>query len=211
MSEPRRTSAGELRFPDAIPALVTARLSLRALEPADEHAVFQMHASPEAMRYWSSPPWTDPARASEYVARAGDGFAGRRSVRWAIARRDDATVVGTAVLFSIDEQCRRAELGYLLSHAHWGQGYMREALTAVLDWGFGPFGLHRVEADVDPRNEASLRLLEHLGFTREGLLRDRWIVEGEISDTAFCGLLHDEWAARRASNQAPDVRPRPRV
>ncbi len=196
MSPSRPPEPRELSFPEWFPALSTARLVLRALDEADEHAVFDLHASPEAMRWWSARPWTDPAQARAYVARARAGFAERQSLRWAIALRDDPLVVGTATLFSIDPQCRRAEIGYLLSPSHWGRGLMTEALMAVIDWGFDSFGLHRVEADVDPRNQASLRLLERLGFVREGLLRERWIVAGEISDTAFLGLLRADWAAR---------------
>lgn len=196
MSTARPPEPRELHFPELFPALFTERLVLRALDEADERAVFDMHASPEAMRWWSTRPWTDPAQARAYVARARAAFAERQSLRWAIALRDGTAVVGTATLFSIDAQCRRAEIGYMLSQAQWGRGYMTEALTAVLDWGFDVFGLHRVEADVDPRNEPSLRLLERLGFVREGLLRERWIVNGEVCDTAFLGLLRGDRTAR---------------
>jgi RimJ/RimL family protein N-acetyltransferase len=74
---------------------------------------------------------------------------------------------------------------------------MHEALTAVIDYAFGPLGLRRLEADTDPRNGASLRTLERLGFTREGLLRERWQVGDEIPDSALWGLLAREWRERR--------------
>jgi RimJ/RimL family protein N-acetyltransferase len=82
---------------------------------------------------------------------------------------------------------------------------MNEALAAVIDCAFdhrlgAPFDdlrLNRLEADVDPRNAASCRALERLGFQREGLLRERWIVAGEVSDSAMYGLLHADWMARR--------------
>jgi RimJ/RimL family protein N-acetyltransferase len=74
---------------------------------------------------------------------------------------------------------------------------MHEALVAVVDYAFGPLGLRRLEADTDPRNLASQRALERLGFTREGLLRERWQVGDEISDTALFGLLAREWVAGR--------------
>ncbi|MFN2369802.1 MAG: GNAT family N-acetyltransferase, partial [Candidatus Krumholzibacteriia bacterium] len=97
----------------------------------------------------------------------------------------------------------RAELGYGLRADAWGQGYAAEAVGELLRFGFTELALHRVEADVDPRNEASVRLLERLGFTREGLLRERWIVEEEISDAAFYGLLRREWEALRAAPPVP--------
>jgi RimJ/RimL family protein N-acetyltransferase len=82
---------------------------------------------------------------------------------------------------------------------------MNEALRAVIDLAFdhrpgAPFDdlqLNRIEADVDPRNAASCRALERLGFLREGLLRERWIVGGEVSDSAMYGLLRADWLAQR--------------
>jgi RimJ/RimL family protein N-acetyltransferase len=77
---------------------------------------------------------------------------------------------------------------------------MHEALCAVVDYAFGPLGLRRLEADIDPRNDASIRAVERLGFVREGLLRERWVVAEEISDTVFMGLLARDWQERRASS-----------
>jgi RimJ/RimL family protein N-acetyltransferase len=79
----------------------------------------------------------------------------------------------------------------------WGKGYINEALVALLEFGFTQLDLNRVEADIDPRNVASARTLERLGFQREGLLRQRWIVGDEVSDTAIYGLLAHEWRAKR--------------
>ena len=70
---------------------------------------------------------------------------------------------------------------------------MSEALTALLEFAFGVLGLERIEADADPRNERSLRLLERQGFRREGYLRERYHLEGEIQDAVFLGLLRREW------------------
>lgn len=70
---------------------------------------------------------------------------------------------------------------------------MREALTALIDHAIGTLRLHRLEADVDPRNERSVRLLDRLGFVREGLLRERWLEAGEVQDAVFYGLLAREW------------------
>jgi RimJ/RimL family protein N-acetyltransferase len=70
---------------------------------------------------------------------------------------------------------------------------MAEALPALVAHAFGALDLNRLEADIDPRNTASARVLERLGFRREGLLRERWIVNGEKSDSAIYGLLRAEW------------------
>jgi RimJ/RimL family protein N-acetyltransferase len=73
---------------------------------------------------------------------------------------------------------------------------MHEALRRMLDIAFVQFELNRIEADIDPRNTASARSLERAGFAREGLLRERWIVNGEVSDSALYGLLRKDWQSR---------------
>jgi len=95
----------------------------------------------------------------------------------------------------------RAEIGYILGRAHWSRGYVSEALPALIDHGFETLGLNRLEADIDPRNAASARVLMRLGFVQEGLLRERWVVRGEPSDSALYGLLLEDWldAAPRRS------------
>ena len=70
---------------------------------------------------------------------------------------------------------------------------MNEALSGLLDYGFTELDLNRIEADTDARNERSARLLERLGFLKEGLFRERCIVNDEISDSAMYGLLRRDW------------------
>jgi RimJ/RimL family protein N-acetyltransferase len=106
---------------------------------------------------------------------------------------NDDLVIGTATLFNIDLDNGRAELGYALGQDYWGKGFMNEALQALLEYAFGGLSLRRLEADVDPRNVASIRTLERLGFKKEGFLRERWCVAGEIQDALFYGLLKREW------------------
>ena len=98
------------------------------------------------------------------------------------------------VLPKIDRGQRRAELGIAIGADHWGRGHARAALGRVLQYGFEDLQLHRLEADVDPDNAASLRLFEALGFQREGLLRQRWFMHGRWCDSVLLGLLQPEWA-----------------
>jgi RimJ/RimL family protein N-acetyltransferase len=176
--------------------LNTERLVLRPLAARDVSALFALFSDNRVMRYWSSGVWTSEETARTYIA--GDAKAMRKGehLRLGIEIRASSQMVGMCTLYDFMRQCRRAEIGYAVSSAFWGQGYMLEALAALLDFGFGELDLHRVEADVDPRNHASVRLLERLGFVKEGFLRERWIVDGEICDTGFYGLLRSEWRER---------------
>lgn len=184
---------------DAKLALETPRLVLRPLVDADAAALMAVFSNAEVMRYWATPAWTDPAQAQGFIARSREAMDRGDALRLGLVRRDDGRLIGQCTLFDLVFPSARAEVGYTMARDAWGAGFMHEALVALLGHGFGALGLRRVEADIDPRNTPSARSLERLGFTREGLLRERWQVGGEISDSALYGLLAREWVARRAS------------
>jgi len=177
--------------------LSTERLLLRPLRDRDAPALFDIHADPEFARYWSSAPWTELAQAEQLIRQDQLDLERGEHVRLGLQRREDEALLGTCTLFKIHAGNRRAEIGYGLAPRHWGQGYANEAVGELLDWGFGPLALHRVEADIDPENLASAKLLQRLGFRLEGRLRERWIVAGQVSDSAIYGLLAREWRELR--------------
>ena len=183
--------------------LQTPRLQLRFIKENDAAALYGIYSDPEAMRYWSSQPWQQMAQAEAHVAMTLAGYQDGTIFTLGIALADGGErggqhhgeLIGVCRLHQFNRQNRRCEMGYMLSRAHWGQGYMREALEAAIGHGLLAFDLHRIEADVDPRNTASAALLKRLHFVHEGHLRQRWIVDGEICDTDFFGLLRADWDA----------------
>ena len=174
------------------PELRTPRLRLREFRPDDADALYAVHSDPRVMRYWSFPAWTDAAQARARVATVLEQRARGAVYAWAIADAASDRLIGSIAAFALDRVHRRAEIGYSL-HADWqGRGLAREALRAALAFLVDVAGYERIEADIDPRNVASCRLAERLGFVREGLLRGRWRVDGETCDTALYGLLAAE-------------------
>ncbi|KRF00358.1 GCN5 family acetyltransferase [Frateuria sp. Soil773] len=176
-------------------ALRTARLRTRLLTEADVPALLEMYADPVVMRYWSHAPWTGPDQAMQMLARDRAQREQGEGLRLGVEHLADGRVIGTLALFNLSPSNRRAEIGYAQARRYWGQGLMHEILHAYVGHLFDAMALHRLEADIDPRNTASARSLERLGFRKEGHLRERWIVDGEISDTALYGLLRSEWKA----------------
>lgn len=175
--------------------LSTPRLQLRPLQPGDAEALFAIHSDARVVRYWSSRPWTSLDQADAMIASDLKELPAGDHLRLGLELRGSNQIIGTCSLFHLAPQCRRAEIGYAMAHAHWGNGLMHEALSALLHWGFTTLDLNRVEADVDPRNAPSVRSLQRLGFLKEGRLRERWIVEGEVSDSDLYGLLRRDWHA----------------
>lgn len=184
---------------ERLPTISTPRLSLRWISEDDVDAFYAIYSNPEVMRYWSTPPVPNRDAASKLISEIHEGFKRRELLKWGIALRTDNTLIGSVTLFHQEFTHRRAEIGYALGRAHWGNGYMQETLKAVLVYAFEVLGFHRIEADVDPRNAASIRTLERLGFQREGYLRERWQVNGEIQDAFFYGLLRPDWDAANTS------------
>jgi [ribosomal protein S5]-alanine N-acetyltransferase len=169
--------------------LATPRLHLRPLREDDAQALFAIWSDAQAMRYFSFPAMSHLDEARDRIARKLRTATDGEAFICVIELQSTGEVVGDCALFHADEQCLRAEIGFSLQRRHWGSGYMSEAASALLEHAFGAVRLRRIEADIDPRNTASARLLERLGFVKEGLLRERWMVDGEVSDSALYGLL----------------------
>ena len=181
--------------------LTTARLRLRHVQERDRDAYYAIFSDPLVMRYYSGSAWTELSQASEAIARAIADYASGDGLRFAIERIDGdgagaAAMVGTISLHHFFAQNRRCEVGYAMASAHWGQGFLGEAMQAVVDHAFGALDMNRIEADIDPRNAASSKVLLRVGFEKEGFMPERWIVNGEVCDTDFYGLLRRTWEAR---------------
>jgi RimJ/RimL family protein N-acetyltransferase len=166
-------------------------LRLRPLADGDAGAVFELFGDPEVVRFMSVRRLASEAEARDFIAGIREGFLSGTLYQWGIELEGE--VVGTCTLAGIDRQHRRAELGFAILRRRWGQRVVSRALPPVIELAFERLGLHRLEADADPRNEASLRVLEGLGFRREGLLRERYFQEGEAQDAVVFGLLRREW------------------
>ncbi|MBZ0113487.1 MAG: GNAT family N-acetyltransferase [Thermoanaerobaculia bacterium] len=169
---------------------------IRALDERDLDALLEIWGDPSVMRYMAHPPLADRAATADFLAGIDQGWREKTLFQWGVAWRENGEVIGTVTLAELEWTHRRAEIGFALARRHWRRGVMGEAVRAVLDYAFGPLGLHRIEADTDPRNQASMSLLEGLGFLREGFQRERYFDLGEIQDAMMFGLLAREWRER---------------
>lgn len=172
-----------------LPGLVGRGVRLRQLDGSDVDALFAIFSDPLVMRYWSRGPLQHRDEAIEMLENIESGWLSDSFYQWGITPEHSDQVIGTTTLFAIERTHLRAEVGFALAPAWWGRGLGGAALDCAICHAFGELGLRRLEADVDPRNSASLRLLETRGFLREGLLRARYRVGGEVQDSVLLGLL----------------------
>ena len=190
-------------MPLPTPTLHTARLRLRPFTGADADPLFALHSNARVLRYWDSPPWSDRARADRFIAACRRMAEDGSGARLALERASDGGFVGWCALSRWNPDYRSAAIGYVLDETAWGQGYATEAARAVLQWAFDSLDLNRVQAETDTRNVASARVLEKLGFVREGTLREDCVVNGDVSDSWVYGLLRREW---RPSSEPEPIR-----
>jgi [ribosomal protein S5]-alanine N-acetyltransferase len=181
------------RMPLPTPTLRTARLRLRPFTSADADALFTLHSSAHVLRYWDAPPWSERGRAERFIAACRQMADEGTGARLAIDRRSDGTFLGWCSMTRWNPDHRSASLGYCLTDAAWGRGYATEAAGALVGWAFATLDLNRVQAETDTRNLASARVLEKVGFVREGTLREDCIVNGEVSDSWVYGLIRRDW------------------
>ncbi len=157
----------------SLPVITTPRLLLRWISEDDVDALYEVFSDPQVMRYWAFGPLANREAAAAMQREIADTNLKDTSWKWGLALRENDRVIGTTTLFHLDLSNGRAEIGYAMGRAYWGNGYMNEALTALIVHAFETVKLRRLEADVDPRNAASIRTHERLGFKREAIYRER--------------------------------------
>jgi len=174
------------------PTLRTARLRLRPFDDADAEDLLALHSRADVLRYWDAPPWREPVRAERFISVCRQMAEEGTGVRVAVDRDTEGAFIGWCSLSRWDPDHRRASLGYCFADSAWGHGYATEAARGLLRWAFDTLDLNRVQAETDTRNVASARVLEKLGFMREGTLREDCVVNGEVSDSWVYGLIRRE-------------------
>ena len=175
------------------PHLETERFGLRKLELSDAESLFTILADEEVTRFYDDETFTEISQAKAQIQAWANGFDERRSIRWGIVRREDDIVIGTCGYYGFNVWHRRGSLGFELARSYWRQGIMTEALETIIAFGFNEVGLNRIQAVVMPGNEGSEKLLEKLGFRREGVLREyeNWGKKGFVDVLMFSLLRHE--------------------
>lgn len=179
------------------PHLQTPRLHLRPIGPSDAAALFAIHADIDWMRWYGVDPVTDISQADQLAELFAGWFYAGTGFRWGLERRQDGRLIGTCGLFRWNKSWRNCVIGYEILRECHGRGYMREALTEVLDYGFSRMYLHRIQAEMHPDNVASIGLATRLGFRFEGVHREQAFWGAKYHDLRCYSLLEREWRALR--------------
>jgi ribosomal-protein-alanine N-acetyltransferase len=181
----------------AVPTLETARLRLRPFAASDAPTVAELAGDARvAAPTLNIPHPYPPELARTWIAGLAEAAAAGRVYAFAITERAGEAVIGAITIRP--DVFERAEIGYWLGVPSWGRGYTSEAAQRVTAFGFEALRFHRIQATCLPRNPASVRVLEHVGMRREGLLRGYVRKDGVYEDLLMYAILRDEWKEQSA-------------
>lgn len=167
------------------PRLEASGAVLRPLDISDAEALYAAHGDEETHHFWSSPAHASVAETRAYIA---DTLAIKGAHAWAITE-SGGEALGRIALFVAREGV--GEIGVIMRRDATGRGLASKALNLVIEYGFGPLGLHRIGADIDPDNTNSISLFLRAGFQREGLLRGNWKTHLGVRDSVIMAKLRD--------------------
>lgn len=181
------------------PEFVTTRLKLHEIREEDAIRLHAIWTDSLVTRYLVLDPFTEIHQTREMISILKALYPSGEGCRWALSIPAGQEIIGTCGFHNWKKEHARAEIGYEMDPRYWGQGLMREAVLAILEYGFTEMGLNRVEAFVTAGNVKSLSFLERNGFIREGTLRQYEWARGCHQDQWICSLLKQDWDTRKRS------------
>ena len=177
------------KYFEDFPQLQTERLLLRKQGLKDAPHLQQMRSSEQVMLYMDSDRHDDVQTSEAFISRNLESYEQKSGFFWVITAAETGSYLGDIILRKIDRSNARAEIGYTLKPEFWGRGYMKEAMGAVIKFGFKDLQLHSIEANINPANTTSRNLLLKMGFLKEAYFRENYYYNGRFLDSEIYSLL----------------------
>lgn len=178
---------------DEFPILETERLILREPKEEDVDPLFQIYREEEAMKYYGIYSIEDRKKIFQLIQQYKQNFREQKSIRFAICLKKNNLCIGSCGYHNWQKGFFRGEIGYELHPHYWRQGYMKEALSAMLAFGYREFALNRIEALVYPENHASEALLHSLHFSKEACLKEYAFFRERFQDLNLFSLFQRDF------------------
>jgi [ribosomal protein S5]-alanine N-acetyltransferase len=163
-------------------SLMTNRLCLRRLNESDDSDMFEYTRNPEVTRFLSWEPQTEIAQTRQYISKLIAEYNSGNSYAWAVEIADLKKFIGVVRIFDVSFGNKRGELSYVINPVYQGKGFAFEAIKAIIEFCFSEVGLNRIQAKCTVDNLPSERVLQKLGMSYEGTLREYWINKGVLTD-----------------------------
>ena len=171
------------------PELETERLLLRMLSLDDAARMQQIRSNKEVMKFMDSHWHTNIEISEEFISENLEMYSLQKGLFWALIEKESQQFIGDFAFWKIDKKHCRSEIGYTLHPDYWGKGYMNEAMRKILNFGFQNLKLHSIEANINPKNTKSRKILTKFGFVKEAYFRENYFYNGKFLDSEIYSLL----------------------
>jgi ribosomal-protein-alanine N-acetyltransferase len=174
------------------PLLETDRLILREVTEDDAPTLYEYYRDPELTKFIGFQTHNNIEQTRDFIVWMASIYQQKDSIRWGVQSRELNQLIGTAGLHFWKREIRCAEVGYHFGRPFWGMGFATEVLRGLIDFGFQSMNLNRIEGRHNAGNDASGRVMEKVGFQKEGVWRQREIKDDKLVDVIQFSLLRDE-------------------
>ena len=176
----------------SFPEFDSARLYFRKLILGDAKEIFSIRSNDDVMKYMDVPRHYSVSDSEKLLRSIVDMYTNEKGINWAIIEKDANVFIGYIGYIRIFSEHCRAEMGYALKPEYWGKGYMYETINKLVIFGFKEMKLHSIEANVNPLNERSKKVLERVGFKKEAHFRENYLFNGNFLDSIIYSLLEKD-------------------
>ncbi len=174
---------------EKFPILKSERLLYRELHLKDASDLYFIESNDDVVKYMDKYKMESVEASKKYIESCNEYYKKREAIEWKIIDKNTNQYIGNIGFWKIIAEHCRGEIGYSLNPKYWGSGYMSESLKTIIRFGFSELNLHSVEANVNPKNANSIKLLEHVGFKKEGYFRENFLFKNKFIDTITYSLL----------------------
>lgn len=175
------------------PVIKTKRLTLRNFCRKDIENIYSIRTCKSVMKYMDAPKMESLEEAERFLNFTLKTHKEKRALNWIITLKDSESMIGYIGFWRLDKDHYRGELGYALDKNFWDMGIMSEAVEEVIKFGFENMGLNSIEANVNPLNKNSIKLLKKLGFKKEGYFRENYYFDGNFIDTVTFSMIKKDY------------------
>ena len=177
---------------DIYPRLETERLLLEEITINDAQDLYEIRSDSKVMKYFDREMHKKIDDTLEMIEEIKKSFKEKNGITWIMKEKDSKKVIGYLGFWRLIRDKVRGEIGYALKPAYWNKGFMKESLIKIIGFGFNEFGLHSIEANVNPENINSIKSLERIGFKKEAYFREDYFFQGKFLDSVIYSLLETD-------------------
>lgn len=175
---------------DPFPILETNRIILRSIKEDDIPGIYTFYSRSDTLKNIARDLFTKKEQAIERVNLFHKNYEERKAIWWTFTEKPKDEFIGFGGMFEISTESNKAEIGYGLLPDYWGKGIMSEVVEKMVDFGFNDMKLHKIYGRISPGHKASIRILEKLGFKKEGEFKDDEFAQNKYFDTAIYALIN---------------------